>query len=92
MDFAQEVYDALTGERTRPIIGVGNAFEEGKPCAAWYAQMLAAYDRLRERLAVTDEDVDVETIIDSLLMIQRELCTEMFRLGRKVEQNGVQII
>ena len=56
MDLAQEVYDTLIGKSCRPVRGVRNAFEEGRPCADRYAQMLVAYDRLRERLAVTDED------------------------------------
>mgnify|MGYP006955466334 FL=1 len=43
--------------------------------------MLDAYERLRERLGVTDEDEDVEIIIDSLLAIQRKLCREMFELA-----------
>lgn len=46
--------------------------------------MLDAYERLRERLGVGDEDADVEIMIDSLLSIQRELCLQMFDLGGTV--------
>lgn len=84
MCIAELVYNSLIGELIDPVEGVPNAFEQGSDCENLYGQMLEAYARLRDRLGVTDEDADVEIIIDSLLRIQRALCIEMFRLARKV--------
>ena len=84
MDIVEQVYLSLTGELIDPIRYVPNAFEQGSYCAERYQEMLDAYERLRERLGVTDEDEDVEIIIDSLLAIQRKLCREMFELARVV--------
>lgn len=84
MDIVEQVYLSLTGELVDPIRYVPNAFEQGRYCAERYQEMLDAYERLRERLGVTDEDEDVEIIIDSLLAIQRKLCREMFELARVV--------
>ena len=84
MDIVEQVYLSLTGELVDPIRYVPNAFEQGNYCAERYQEMLDAYERLRERLGVTDEDEDVEIIIDSLLAIQRKLCREMFELARVV--------
>ena len=85
MDIAELVYESLIGERVDPIKEVSNAFEPGSYCEVLYQEMLDAYDRLRERLGVVDEDSDVEQIIDSLLLIQRELCLEMFALAGLVK-------
>ena len=75
------VYESLIGEPVDPIRNVPNAFEPGSYCETRYQQVLEAYERLRDRLGVTDEDRDVEIIIDSLLEIQRKLCMEMFDLA-----------
>ena len=80
MAIAELIYESLIGELVEPIRGVPNAFAQGSRCDDGYRQMLEAYERLRERLGVTDEDDDVEIIIDSLLAIQRELCLEMYHL------------
>ena len=84
MEIAEFVYESLIGELVVPIKGVPNAFEQGSFCEARYHEMLDAYERLRERLGVEDEDADVEQIIDSLLAIQRKLCLEMFALANRV--------
>lgn len=84
MKIAELVYESLIGELVDPIRDVPNAFEPGSFCEAQYREMLEAYERLRERLGVVDEDADVETIIESLLSIQRELCLEMFDLASLV--------
>lgn len=81
MDFAELVYESLIGELVDPVRYVPNAFAPGTFCEARYREMLDAYERLRDRLGVVDEDEDVEIIIDSLLAIQRKLCVEMFRIA-----------
>ena len=81
MNISELVYESLIGELIYPIKDVPNAFEPGSYCETRYRQVLEAYERLRGRLGVTDEDPDVEIIIDSLLEIQRKLCMEMFDLA-----------
>ena len=81
MNISELVYESLIGELVDPVKDVPNAFEPGSYCETRYRQVLEAYERLRGRLGVTDEDPDVEIIIDSLLEIQRELCMEMFDLA-----------
>ena len=81
MNISELVYESLIGELVDPIKDVPNAFEPGSFCETRYRQVLEAYERLRGRLGVADEDPDVEIIIDSLLEIQRKLCMEMFDLG-----------
>lgn len=61
--------------------GVEYAFEEGQSCLEKYKEMRDVYDRLCDRLGVTDEDEDVEKIIQSLMDIQEELCCRMYRYG-----------
>ena len=81
MNISELVYESLIGELVDPIKDVPNAFEPGSYCETRYRQVLEAYERLRGRLGVADEDPDVEIIIDSLLEIQRKLCMEMFDLA-----------
>lgn len=81
--FVESVYDTLQGSLLTPVPGVEDLFAAGKPCARWYREMLAAYGRLCDRLGVPDEDPDIETIINSLLSIQRELCGKMYEYGTK---------
>lgn len=83
MDIIQDVYDTLTGqlEPEYAVPWVKNAFDEGQPCQKAYSDMLAAYDRLLQRLNETDEDADVEEILTCLLTIQWELSREMFLCG-----------
>ena len=81
MNISEFVYESLIGELVDPIKDVPNAFEPGSYCETRYRQVLEAYERLRGRLGVADEDPDVEIIIDSLLEIQRKLCVEMFDLA-----------
>ena len=81
MNISEFVYESLIGELVDPIKDVPNAFEPGSYCETRYRQVLEAYERLRGRLGVADEDPDVEIIIDSLLEIQRKLCIEMCDLA-----------
>lgn len=84
MDIAELVYESLIGELIVPIRDVPNAFAPGSLCEGKYQEMLDAYARLRDRLGVEDEDEDIEIIIDSLLVIQRELCLKMFALAGSI--------
>lgn len=82
-DFITNVYDSLQGLLVTPVPGVENAFEEGSVCDRSYSRMLEAYERLRRRLRVQNEDADVETIISSLQDITDELCRLMYEYGAK---------
>lgn len=83
--FAEEVYQTLTGQRTicPGVPGVENAFAQGAFCMERYGDMLKAYERLRDRLGVEDEDDDVEVIINALMDIERELSMKMYEYGGK---------
>ena len=88
-EFINDIYDTLQGllvdEASVP--GVRCIFEDGMSCQEKYSQMLAAYDRLCCRLNVTNEDPDVELIINSLLDISKILGCEMFRCGVSFAQH-----
>ena len=81
--FIDDVYDTLQGSLIPEfcIPGVKNLFLEGSPCGTAYAEMYEAYMRLLDRLNKTDEDSDVEVIIQSLLFIARISGKEMYRCG-----------
>lgn len=79
----EDVYATLWGamEKGYEVEGVEDLFAEGKKCDMLYAEMLDAYERLRNRLGTVDEDADVEVIISSLLEICRETGMHMYRCG-----------
>ena len=81
----EAVYATLTGTMRKEfrVPGVENLFDEGSECMNSYNKMLAAYERLCDRLSVIDEDEDVETIIHSLMTIERNVSMKMFEYGMK---------
>jgi len=81
----ERVYETLTGQilPQYALPGVENAFEEGSKCMELYTQMLEAYERLRTRLGITEEDPDVEIIIGNLMQIEREISHKMFYYGTR---------
>lgn len=82
-NFEGDVYATLLGqlEKGFEVPGIENLFAPGKPCMQRYSDMLDAYERLRKRLGVAEEDEDVEIIINALLDNQEALCLAMFRYG-----------
>ncbi len=81
--FIEQVYKTITGallEEYR-VPGAEDLFAPGRPCCTYYSEMLEAYERLRDRLCVTDEDPDAEIMINALLAICREVGFEMYRCG-----------
>jgi hypothetical protein len=80
----EDVYDTLCGEvhGEYAVPGVENAYADGGECDRLYNEMSQAYERLRDRLGVVDEDMDAEIMINSLLGIQRILCEKMFLYGQ----------
>ena len=88
MDIEEQVYATLLKslEEESELSWVTPIFVPGHPCFDAYCNMQAAYDRMRQRLGITDEDEDVERIIDSLLHHGKLLTLEMFRYGRIYQQ------
>ena len=82
-ELAEMVYYTLIGEVSPPfaIPYVENAYAQGSECDKLYNEVCDAYDRLRLRLGVVDEDEDVEIIIGNLLSIQHTLCLKMYHCG-----------
>ena len=79
----EKIYESLR-DYLRPeyrVPGVENLFADGMPCAKMYDEMMDAYERLRERLGVAEEDDDVETIINSLCGIEIAVAMKMFDYG-----------
>ena len=81
----EDIYFTLTGtiQEDFRVPGVENLFAEGRECMHRYSEMLAAYERLCDRLGVMDEDEDVEIIIDALMTIERKVSMKMFEYGMK---------
>ena len=81
--FADAVYDTLMGMAAEgfEIPGVENIFEEGKLCDKLYDQMQDAYRCICERLSVTGEDKDLETVVMSLMAICKETGRKMYHYG-----------
>ena len=81
----EDLYDTLRGLRSEGtgIPGVENLFVPGSECEQLYGRMLDAYERLRIRLGVEEEDADVEEIIYSLMGIERVISFAMFEYGAK---------
>lgn len=83
---ANKVYDLLTGEEV-PVAGlpvVENMFADGRTCEELYTAVYEANLRLCERLG-TQEDPDVELIVNSLLHISLLLGLKMFQYGVKYQ-------
>lgn len=86
----EAVYATLTGTMRKEfrVPGVENLFYDGGDCMSCYCKMLAAYERLCDRLGVIDEDEDVEVIIHSLMTIERNVGIKMFEYGMKFALNN----
>lgn len=81
----EDIYHTLLGviKEEFCVPGVENLFEEGSMCEDLYNETLAAYERLRNRLGVANEDCDVEIIINSLMTIEQVISMKMFEYGMK---------
>ena len=81
--FIDLVYQTVIGELELDyeLPGVENSFEEGSLCDQAYEQMRGAYDRLLHRLGLENEDLDLETIIHCMTVIQKEIAYQMYRYG-----------
>ena len=82
MRFAEYVYSSLSGWLTEPHPEVENLFDEDKKCEKLYGKVYDACQSLYERLGKF-EDEDVETIVNAMLDIQREIALKMYEYGAK---------
>jgi len=82
-DFMIDVYDTLRGETlpSASVPNVENLYEEGKPYYRCYEEISHAYERLRDRLGVIDEDNDVETMLSAFIQMERMIAEKMFFYG-----------
>lgn len=83
--FVEDVYESMHGMFESDILvpGVERAFATGEKCEKLYALVYDAERRLEERLGVEAHDKDVESIINSMTEIQKELCYRMYYYGAK---------
>ena len=81
--FIDIVYQTVIGELQPEysLSGVENAFDEDGLCDQAYEQVREAYARLLDRLGKENEDHDIETIIHSMTVIQKEIAYRMYRYG-----------
>ena len=81
--FIDTVYQTVIGELQPEyrLLGVENSFAEGDLCDQAYEQVREAYARLLDRLGKENEDYDIETIIHSMTVIQKEIAYQMYRYG-----------
>lgn len=90
METFDEIFDSMQGflipEASVPW--VENAFVPGSLYEEEYGRMREAYERLCLRLGVNaDEgDDDLNTMVEALEAIQRELCKRIFRCGQEYAQ------
>ena len=87
---AEDIYYTLLGEMVDDfrVPGVENLFHDGGDCMNCYCKMLAAYERLCDRVGVIDEDEDVEVIIHSLMTIEQNVSIKMFEYCMKFVLNN----
>ncbi len=87
MNCAEEIYQSLCGNLKKPIPGAESLYYEGSRCENAWGDISLAYESLRVRLGVEDEDRDVEDIMQAFLTIQHELALKMFEFGREYEKS-----
>ena len=88
MDMAEQIYETLnsTLKPEHCVPWVQPVFIPGHPCFETYCDMHKAYERLRIRLKETEEDTDVEEIINNLLAHEKMLAMEMFYYGMRYQK------
>lgn len=81
--FIEDIYDTMIGELIPELCipGIYNEFEEGAPCERLYEKVYEAKCRICDRMGISGEDPDVETIINNMFDIQKILCKKMFEYG-----------
>lgn len=82
--FIDRVYESMVGNLPEAcrIPEVEDAFAGGKLCEVWYSEVLEAYQRICDKLGVSDE-ADAQIIMRSLMDISKELCYRMYQYGAR---------
>ena len=82
----EEIYASLTGQALTQYRtpGVPDAFRDGSLCCSEYEKVYEARCRLEARLGCQD-DRDLATILDGMERIQKELCLQIYLLGKKID-------
>lgn len=80
----EDIYASLTGQVLAQyrIPGVPDAFREGSLCGGEYEKIYEARCRLEARLGCQD-DRDLAMILNGMERIQKELCFQMYLLGKR---------
>lgn len=83
MQFYDEIYYSLIGEMAEDsaLPWVPNAFSPGSECEQAYTRLLAARNRVNQKLGA-EEDPDLEQMLQEMLTIQRILCKKVMALRR----------
>ena len=86
-DIAQTVYDSLHGFLIPAcnLPWVEMVFRPGHPSHNYYAQMLTIKRRIAARLGNSEEDRELEALIDCSLAYSKAIALEMFRHGQKYQ-------
>lgn len=81
--FIDTVYQTVIGELQPDFAlqGVEDSFAPGGLCDKAYEEMRCAYNRILERLGIENEDIDLETILHCMTVIQKEIAYQMYRYG-----------
>lgn len=93
MNCKEEIYNMMNGQlagmKTLQIGGflVEDEFAEGKECGELYAKIYAANRRLCRRLK-TEEDTDVESIVNNMFRITKILALKMYDCGVESGKQG----
>ena len=88
MDREEQIYGLmtdtfdLTNNPELQMHEIENEFASGAPCEVQYAVVFDAKCRLETRLG-TEDDADVNLIIDSMMDIARHLALKMYDYGRR---------
>ena len=86
MSCKEKIYDMMNGQLAgMEILQIGDflvedEFAEGKECGELYAKVYAANRRICRRLK-TEEDTDVESIVDNMFRITKILALKMYDCG-----------
>ena len=90
----QLLYDTVLGQAQEiyALPEAENLFEPGKACDLYYRDVMAAYERICQRLCAPAEDRDLEQILHSMNAICRLVSFEMYRLGKLESIKKVEII
>lgn len=93
MNYKEKIYNMMNGQLAgMETLQIGDflvedEFAEGKECGELYAKVYAANRRLCRRLE-TEDDTDVECIVDNMFQITKILALKMYDCGIESGKQG----